>query len=484
MQYKLLIYLMVALILGVFSSFVVKKALFTKDLKPVAIQKGPMAHVLVAKTDLIAGCEFTSQNIRFDLIPESMIPRDAIFSTEGVLQRKASVDIPKDAVITLFDIQMQKNEEEEKTVSFIPPGYSVVPIQIDSISNVENGGDLSSYLKLDEILKVGDKVELSVIHREQINSKDASKRGTIPKLVVQTIVPSADIYKIFTEMRVSENSSISHRFSVLSLLLDEEGIKRLKKAGSTGRIRLSVLQKEKNFSDGKIKQDFLLQSTPLPVGKPVENTDHFVVPQNSLKGSENQSGSNSNSSSLGNNHFTIQIDAFKRKPSEKRNTTASSEKPAPKEIVSTKMDPNTKKELKKEDLIKKEPKKSMLILSEQDGSNDPASDQKKENKKPSTFNSIKDQGDRSMIDPQLLMTDKREPSFAGNDQPGIAYSSDFIGEKDLNEIPISQQRSHPSKEVASAESSPSTLFRYRPGYSTSQTTRSMDFQTSSLTHQK
>ncbi|MDO5581569.1 MAG: SAF domain-containing protein [Planctomycetia bacterium] len=480
MQYKLAIYLIVALVLGVFSSLAVKKAMFTEDVKQQVVRKGPTVNVLVAKTDLIAGSEFTAQNIRFDSIPESIIPRDAIFTTDGILHRKAAGDIPKDAVITLFDIKMPQKGEKEDAITFIPPGYSVVPIQIDSVSNTESGGDISDYLKLDEVIKVGDKVELSVVQREE----SENKRGALPKLVVRTIIPSADVYKVFTELRASDNGAAPHRFSILSVLLDENGIKQVKKAVSTGRIRLSVLKKDKVFPIEQPLQNILIQNS--------------VASQKTLPGSSTDSSGktpavsslpNTNTKTSGNDAFVVQLDMFKKSPSSKEPSVKTSTPqppkaavPAPvpqvpavpiKEIVKTPSE-NTKSasEVKKPDPIKKETPKSTLILSEQKPlpnpstsvSEDKEKESKKEVKDSAPAKSVNSQ-DRSMIDPQLLIVNKKDTALAGNDLPGIAYSQDFTEAKDLKKIPVARPADDTVSKAAIAESSTS-LFRYRPGYAT------------------
>ncbi len=239
MQLKFMGWLLLALICGISCSVVVKKVFFSSK-NTVAIKEisGPTAKVLVAKYEIPAGNDFTAQNIRYEVVPEKSVPRDAIFTTEGILGRRAMNSIPKDAILTLFDVKMLQ-EKSKNDISFVPPGYSVVPIKIEAVKLDASGTDLSESIHLDEVLYKGDKVDLSVIHSVRSNdTKDASH--ALPKLVTKSLVQNVSVYKIFTEKRLDNNNLTMQRFTIISLLLEDKNVKQLKLASNTGKIFLNI----------------------------------------------------------------------------------------------------------------------------------------------------------------------------------------------------------------------------------------------------
>ncbi len=242
-QYKIYftVVLLCALGAGIFCARFVRSKMVDPNKKAVTVQAGPTVQVLVAKQDIRAGSEFSARNIKFMLFPEKEVPRDAVFETKGFLGHKSANDIPKDSFLTLFDVQMQK-EKEETATTFLPAGYSNIPVRIENVYAGERLGNISNFITMEEIIRPGDKVQVSVI-RSVWEKEGENGHQAVPKLSTKLLVPAAVVGKISAETRNS--SSGIRRYSIITLQLDKKSTDLIKRESATGKICVAPILSKK-----------------------------------------------------------------------------------------------------------------------------------------------------------------------------------------------------------------------------------------------
>lgn len=239
-QYKIYftIVLLCALGAGIVCARFVRKKVIDPNKNVAVVQNGPIVQVLVAKQDIRKGSEFTARNIKFMSFPETDVPRDVVFETKGFLGHKAANDIPKNSFLTLFDVRLLK-EKEEVINTFLPAGYSNVPLRIESVFAGEHLGDISKFIATEEIVHPGDKVQVSVIRSIWEESETNSHRQ-VPKLATRVLVPSAVVTKVSSEIK-TVSAADSRRYTILSLQLDKKSTDLIKKESGTGKISIAPI---------------------------------------------------------------------------------------------------------------------------------------------------------------------------------------------------------------------------------------------------
>jgi len=224
---------MLALAAGCVAAFGIKSIFFV-DRVSVAIDEdltpGIKEQLLVANGDLAAGTELNALNVRLTLTPEVKVPRDGIFSFVGVAGCKIARDIKDGEPISLYDIE--ESSEEEDTVGFVPPGCSIVPIEISSATKENGNRNYLKTTKLNKMIKSGDVVDIMVVR--EVPSK--SGPVALPKLAAETIIENAPVFAVSDENRFGVDGPI--RLSTISTLFTADQLEKIRKASDIGKIRI------------------------------------------------------------------------------------------------------------------------------------------------------------------------------------------------------------------------------------------------------
>lgn len=237
--------LIVALVGGVGAALCVKSIFFAEPTEQVVDENagiGTKERTLVANFDLPSGTELTAQNVRFDLLPESQIPRDAIFSFEGFSGRKTLNDLKAGTPITLYDLVLDEETETSET-SFVPPGYSIVPIEIQTAVNAKGGRNFLKTTPLDRMIKAGDVVDLAVVKEDSgsVAAGDSSLAAAPvrrPRLTTTRIVENVDVFAVSDEKTFAADDGAQKRVSIVSVLLSAEQREIVRKASEEGKIKV------------------------------------------------------------------------------------------------------------------------------------------------------------------------------------------------------------------------------------------------------
>lgn len=249
MNWKTWLLLFLALVAGTAASYAVKSAFFVDKGEQASVDSdstGPKERLLVANGDLAAGSELNASNVRLVLTPEKDVPRDGIFSFSEFAGRKTTREFKDGEPISLYDVEaIEKASEEEN--AFVPPGYSVVPIEINTASKVNGSRNYLKTMKLGEIVAADSLVDIVVVKEEfsvQTNGQGIQRR----RLTTSTIVKGASVFAIDDVNRLSNDGAV--RTSILSLLLNTEELELVRKASDEGKIKLILNNEEETIFEG------------------------------------------------------------------------------------------------------------------------------------------------------------------------------------------------------------------------------------------
>ncbi len=248
--------LIVALVCGVGAAFCVKSIFFAEPTEQVADENagfGTKERTLVANFDLPSGAELTAQNVRFALLPESQIPREAVTSFEGVAGRKTLNEIKAGTPITLYDLVLDEETDAAQT-TFVPPGYSIVPIEIQTAFSARGGRNFLKTTPLDRMLKAGDVVDLAVVKEDSVAETSDSALGAAtvrrPRLTTTRIVEDVDVFSVSDEKTFATDDGAQKRVSIVSVLLSAEQREIVSKASEEGKIKVLSGDAENESFDG------------------------------------------------------------------------------------------------------------------------------------------------------------------------------------------------------------------------------------------
>ncbi|MBP5621077.1 MAG: hypothetical protein J6X44_03580 [Thermoguttaceae bacterium] len=234
LTWKSWFYLVVALGLGFVAAYLVRCAFFTdKDVQVVEEDSstGVQERLLVANGFLAAGTEIDATNVRLELTPEKDVPRDGVFSFSDFVGRKTTRDYKDGEPISLYDVEALEEVQGTET-AFVPPGYSVVPIEICSATKVNGSRNYLRTTKLEKIVKPGDLVDFVVV-KENLDNPSSTQRR---RLSSTTIVSVASVFSIDDVSRLSDVGVV--RTSILSALLNSDELELVRKASEEGKIKI------------------------------------------------------------------------------------------------------------------------------------------------------------------------------------------------------------------------------------------------------
>ncbi len=269
--------MLVALVAGLAAAYAIKGIFFVERDVAQNVDETEFCvkeQLLVANGDLPAGTELSALNVRLALTPEEEIPRDGILSFRGVAGRRVTRDVRDGEAITLYDLQ-ELERQTESTTAFVPPGCSIVPIEIVSATKENGNRNYLKTAKLNQMVKAGDAVDLLVI-------KDDSSRGdasVLPRLTTEIIASNVSVLSVTDENRFGTEGLV--RSSTITMLLRSEELERVRKAYEEGKIRVELhretektdLEAVSMFSNASVGADPLdeVQSNL------TNNADSFVI---------------------------------------------------------------------------------------------------------------------------------------------------------------------------------------------------------------
>ena len=231
------ILLVVALIAGTFCAFVTKavlNSLPSGQEEPAAVEEKTIP-TMVAKRDLMPGDEITPQNIRFDRIPESQVPTEAVNYYSDAKHRVLTKGVGKGQLISIYDLN---EPETSETVYYTPLNSTRASFLIGSV--VGTGAKGEEFLEdiRRNIVPGVDKVDffLTTEVRED-NSPDGVKPLQRTSTVEQ-ILDDVDIYQVrMVQQQKGEHETPQSRLE-LSFILSDSQFELLEKAAGQGRVTI------------------------------------------------------------------------------------------------------------------------------------------------------------------------------------------------------------------------------------------------------
>lgn len=269
--------MLVALLAGLAAAYVIKGIFFVERDVVQNANKTEFCvkeQLLVANGDLPAGTELSALNVRLALTPEEEIPRDGIFSFRGVAGRRIIRDVRDGEAITLYDLQ-ELEQQTESTTAFVPPGCSIVPIEIVSATKENGNRNYLKTAKLNQMVKTGDAVDLLVI-KDDSSRADAS---VLPRLTTEILASNVSVLSVTDENRFGTEGLV--RSSVITMLLRSEDLERVRKAYEEGKIRVELhretekteLESASMFSNTSLDADVVDEMK----SNLTKNADSFVI---------------------------------------------------------------------------------------------------------------------------------------------------------------------------------------------------------------
>ena len=277
MNWKTWSLLLVALLAGLAAAYVIKGIFFVERDVVQNANKTEFCvkeQLLVANGDLPAGTELSALNVRLALTPEEEIPRDGIFSFRGVAGRRIIRDVRDGEAITLYDLQ-ELEQQTESTTAFVPPGCSIVPIEIVSATKENGNRNYLKTAKLNQMVKTGDAVDLLVI-KDDSSRADAS---VLPRLTTEILASNVSVLSVTDENRFGTEGLV--RSLVITMLLRSEDLERVRKAYEEGKIRVELhretekteLESASMFSNTSLDADVVDEMK----SNLTKNADSFVI---------------------------------------------------------------------------------------------------------------------------------------------------------------------------------------------------------------
>ena len=226
--------LIVALVAGFVAAYAIKSVCFVEN-EPQAVDDGTLSglteQLLVANGDLSAGSELSALNVRLELTPEEKVPRDGIFSFNGVSGRKITRDLKDGEPVSLYDLE-ELDQEETSSTGFVPPGCSIVPIVISSATKENGNRNYLKTTKLNKMIKTGDVVDVLVV--KEVRSK--SGPVALPRLATETVAENVSVFDVSDESRFGADGAV--RVSTISALLTADQLEKVRIASDEGKIRV------------------------------------------------------------------------------------------------------------------------------------------------------------------------------------------------------------------------------------------------------
>ena len=250
MNWKTSLLLLVALLAGGAAALGVKSVFFVEaesTTEEVVAGLGETTPILVANVDLPAGSELTAQNVRLTLASEEQIPREPTLTFSDAVGEITTRDLKAGEPISLFDVAVAE-EIATPAISYVKPGYSIVPIEIQTATKGGGSRDFLKSTKLAKILKPGDVVDLEVVKEDKSAAQVPGVAHPRRRLTTETIVENVEIFSVSDATRFSQATGDAERASTVCVQLSEEQLAAAMKAAEQGRVKLVVRDEQTELS--------------------------------------------------------------------------------------------------------------------------------------------------------------------------------------------------------------------------------------------
>jgi pilus assembly protein CpaB len=223
MRGKSLFLLLLALGCGLVASVGITRVMAKRTTDAPAAAE--METVIVAVKDLPLGDPVNLEWVKEEGWPKGRVPPGAITRKEDLEKRRPKTRIFAGTVV--LDSQLFGQGEAENTVGqHIPPGYRVVPIEVDSVSGA--GG----------MARPGDRVDLLL-------SVQTNPGKHIHETSTRTILQDVKVFAVNDRFRLEDDESDkSIALKTVSLLVTPEQAQKVTLATELGRIRLALRSPE------------------------------------------------------------------------------------------------------------------------------------------------------------------------------------------------------------------------------------------------
>ena len=253
MNWKTWLLLFVALVTGGAAALGVKSIFFVESeegVEEVAVAPGAKTQFLVANVDLPAGSELNAQNVRLTLAPENEIPREMRpLSFSEAVGALTSRDLKAGEPISLFDVAAAE-ESAAPEETYVKPGYTIVPIEIQTATKAGGGRDFLKTTKLDKMLKPGDVVDLAVVKEDKSVATSALGAAPRRRLTTETIVEGVEVFSVADASRFSQETGVAQRASTVCVQLSKEQLAAALKAAEQGRVKIIPRVDQAEFEVG------------------------------------------------------------------------------------------------------------------------------------------------------------------------------------------------------------------------------------------
>ena len=277
------ILLVVALVLGIGFAQVTKSILNSipeKETETTVVEE-KMVPTLLAKRDLLPGDEITPQNIRFDLLPESQVPNEAVNHYTDAKHRIVTKRVGKGELISIYDLNDPENVDSGY---YTPLNSSCVSFQIGSVVGRDNTGKELLKNICENIVPGVDKVDFLLTSEKQ---EENSPNGTKPlqrTSMVSKLLGGVEIHRVRTvPQQESELDSPESRLEI-SFILSNTQRAMLEEALARGRvtIELAADSTEEELQEGSPLFEIEPSVVPVEVPAPIPEEKEPVPPTSAV----------------------------------------------------------------------------------------------------------------------------------------------------------------------------------------------------------
>ncbi len=257
------ILLVVALVAGTFCALVTKAILnsIPETEEEAALVEEKTIPTMVAKRDLLPGDEITPQNIRFDRLPESQVPAEAISYYSDAKHRTLVKGVGKGQLVSLYDLNESDSAE---TGYYTPLNSSCASFLIGSVIG-SSGKSEEFFDDLKRNIVPGtDKVDFYVTSEKREEDSADGAKPVQRTSVVKKILDDIDIYQVRVIQQPTDFGTTEPRLE-LSFILNDEQIEMLEEAEGAGRVTIEFAVSEEDETQGRSPL-FDIEPAVIPAG--------------------------------------------------------------------------------------------------------------------------------------------------------------------------------------------------------------------------
>ncbi len=231
---KLLLF--VALIAGTFCALVTKTIL---NQIPDGEEASPQVQektipTMVAKRDLLPGDEITPQNIRFDRLPESQVPTEAVNYYSDAKHRTLVKGVGKGQLISIYDLN---ESESSETGYYTPLNSSCASFLVGSVIGSSGKGEEFLEEIKRNITPGVDRVDFYLSSEKREENLPEGGKPLQRTSVVKKLLGDVDVYQVRVIQKVTDLGQTEPRLE-LSFILNDSQLEMIEEAEREGRVTI------------------------------------------------------------------------------------------------------------------------------------------------------------------------------------------------------------------------------------------------------